>query len=86
MRSRLKPFVTDTVGLALAHDSAELHVRGAALYIDDMREPEGTPTVLAPSFAAALALVVALWGVIQLGIMPAPIFDLAQSAVLPLLR
>ena len=51
-----------------------------------MREPEGTPTVLAPSFAAALALVVALWGVIQLGIMPAPIFDLAQSAVLPLLR
>ncbi len=51
-----------------------------------MREPEGTPTVLAPSFAGALALVVALWGVIQLGIMPAPIFDLAQSAVLPLLR
>jgi NADH-quinone oxidoreductase subunit N len=51
-----------------------------------MREPEGTPTALAPSFAGALALVVALWGVIQLGIMPAPIFDLAQSAVLPLLR
>ena len=51
-----------------------------------MREPEGTPTVLAPSFAGALALVVALWGVLQLGIMPAPIFDLAQSAVLPLLR
>src|SRR3970282_2870130 len=51
-----------------------------------MREPEGAPTVRAPSFAGALALVVALWGVIQLGIMPAPIFDLAQSAVLPLLR
>jgi NADH-quinone oxidoreductase subunit N len=51
-----------------------------------MREPEGTPTVVAPSFAGALALVVALWGVLQLGIMPAPIFDLAQSAVLPLLR
>ncbi len=51
-----------------------------------MREPEGTPTVVAPSFAGALALLVALWGVIQLGIMPAPIFDLAQSAVLPLLR
>jgi NADH-quinone oxidoreductase subunit N len=51
-----------------------------------MREPEGTPTVLASSFASALALIVALWGVVQLGIMPAPIFDLAQSAVLPLLR
>src|SRR6267378_1014357 len=51
-----------------------------------MREPEGTPTDVAPSFAGALALLVALWGVIQLGIMPAPIFDLAQSAVLPLLR
>jgi NADH-quinone oxidoreductase subunit N len=51
-----------------------------------MREPEGTLTMVAPSFAGALALLVALWGVIQLGIMPAPIFDLAQSAVLPLLR
>ena len=51
-----------------------------------MRDPEGTPTVVAPSFAGALALFVALWGVIQLGIMPAPVFDLAQSAVLPLLR
>src|SRR6266545_3319036 len=51
-----------------------------------MREPEGTPTDVAPSFAGALALLIALWGVIQLGIMPAPVFDLAQSAVLPLLR
>jgi len=51
-----------------------------------MLPPEGTPTVVVPSFAGALALLVALWGVIQLGIMPAPIFDLAQSAVLPLLR
>src|SRR6266545_3747553 len=51
-----------------------------------MHEPEGTPTDVAPSFAGALALLVALWGVIQLGIMPAPVFDLAQSAVLPLLR
>ncbi|MEQ1522953.1 MAG: molybdopterin cofactor-binding domain-containing protein, partial [Aestuariivirga sp.] len=33
---------TETVGLALAHDSAALHVQGTALYIDDMREPEGT--------------------------------------------
>jgi xanthine dehydrogenase large subunit len=33
---------TDTVGLGLAHDSAVLHVQGAAVYIDDMREPDGT--------------------------------------------
>ena len=51
-----------------------------------MREPEGTPAVIMPSFAGALAVVVALWGVIQLGFFPAPLFDLAQSAVLPLLR
>jgi NADH-quinone oxidoreductase subunit N len=51
-----------------------------------MREPEGAPTVLAPSFSGTLALVVALWGVLQLGVLPAPFFDLAQSAVLPLLR
>jgi NADH-quinone oxidoreductase subunit N len=51
-----------------------------------MREPEGTPAVVMPSFAGALAVVVALWGVIQLGLFPAPLFDLAQSAVLPLLR
>src|SRR5882724_6798955 len=36
-----KSIVTDTVGLALAHDSASLHVSGRATYIDDMREPEG---------------------------------------------
>jgi len=51
-----------------------------------MREPEGTPAVIVPSFAGALAVIVAVWGVIQLGIFPAPLFDLAQSAVLPLLR
>jgi NADH-quinone oxidoreductase subunit N len=51
-----------------------------------MREPEGTPAVIMPSFAGALAVAVALWGVIQLGIFPAPLFELAQSAVLPLLR
>ena len=51
-----------------------------------MRDPEGTPTTVVPSFAGALALVVALWGVVQLGLLPAPLFDLAQSAVLPLLR
>ena len=32
---------TETVGLPLAHDSAELHVTGAATYIDDIREPDG---------------------------------------------
>jgi NADH-quinone oxidoreductase subunit N len=51
-----------------------------------MREPEGAPTVLAPSFSGALALVVALWGVVQLGVAPGPLFDLAQAAVIPLLR
>jgi NADH:ubiquinone oxidoreductase subunit 2 (subunit N) len=51
-----------------------------------MREPEGAPTVMAPSFSGALALVVALWGVVQLGVAPGPLFDLAQAAVVPLLR
>jgi len=51
-----------------------------------MREPEGAPTVMAPSFSGALALVVALWGVMQLGVAPGPLFDLAQAAVIPLLR
>ena len=51
-----------------------------------MREPEGVPAVVMPSFAGGLAVVVALWGIIQLGVFPAPLFDLAQSAVLPLLR
>ena len=31
-----------SVGLALAHDSAARHVRGAAAYIDDIPEPAGT--------------------------------------------
>jgi NADH-quinone oxidoreductase subunit N len=51
-----------------------------------MREPEGAPTVMAPSLSGALALVVALWGVVQLGVAPGPLFDLAQAAVVPLLR
>lgn len=51
-----------------------------------MREPEGLPTAYAPSFAGGLALGIALWGILQLGIMPAPLFDLAQAAVTPLLR
>jgi NADH-quinone oxidoreductase subunit N len=51
-----------------------------------MREPAGLPTRPAPSFAGRLALAVALWGVFQLGVMPAPVLDLAQAAVAPLLR
>ncbi len=41
---------TATVGLALAHDSAALHVRGAAHYIDDLREPDGMLHI-APGYA-----------------------------------
>jgi NADH-quinone oxidoreductase subunit N len=51
-----------------------------------MREPEGTPATLVPSFSGSLALAVALWGVVQFGVLPAPLFDLAQAAVTPLLR
>ena len=50
MRAKVKKIATETVGLALAHDSAELHVQGSAVYIDDMREPEGTLHV-APGYA-----------------------------------
>ncbi len=41
---------TITVGQPLAHDSAALHVQGAALYIDDLREPQGIVHV-APGYA-----------------------------------
>jgi xanthine dehydrogenase large subunit len=51
MPAEVKRFTTETVGLALAHDSAELHVQGRAVYIDDMREPEGTLHV-APGYAS----------------------------------
>jgi len=40
---------------------------------------------MVPSFAGSLALVVAVWGVVQLGVLPAPLLDLAQAAVAPLL-
>ncbi len=46
---------TKTVGRSLAHDSADLHVRGSATYIDDMREPEGLVHVY-PGFAREGAL------------------------------
>ena len=39
------------VGAAIAHDSAERHVRGSATYIDDIREPAGTVHV-APGYAS----------------------------------
>jgi NADH-quinone oxidoreductase subunit N len=51
-----------------------------------MREPEGAPTTVVPSFAAGLALAIALVGIVLLGIVPAPFADLAQAAVTPLLR
>ncbi len=51
-----------------------------------MREPEGLPTVYVPSLAGSLALGIALSGVLYLGLMPAPLFDLARAAVAPLLR
>ena len=40
-----------SVGEALAHDSAAMHVAGSAPYIDDLLEPEGT-LHLAPGYAA----------------------------------
>jgi xanthine dehydrogenase large subunit len=46
---------TKTVGKTLAHDSAALHVQGAATYVDDMREPEGLVHVY-PGFAKEGAL------------------------------
>jgi xanthine dehydrogenase large subunit len=46
-----EPFAEASVlGVALAHDSAERHVQGSALYIDDLREPAGTAHV-APGYA-----------------------------------
>jgi len=51
-----------------------------------MREPEGAVTAYAPSFAGGVALTVALFAIVLLGVMPAPFVDLAQAAVAPLLR
>ena len=41
-----------SVGLAVAHDSAPLHVRGSAAYVDDLPEPAGTVHV-APGHAGS---------------------------------
>jgi len=51
-----------------------------------MRDPGAETASLAPSFSGGLALAVALWGVIHLGILPAPFLDRAQAALAPLLR
>ena len=51
-----------------------------------MRDPDAETAALAPSFAGGLALAVALWGVIHLGVLPAPFLDRAQAALAPLLR
>ncbi|MCI0546792.1 MAG: NADH-quinone oxidoreductase subunit N [Candidatus Rokubacteria bacterium] len=51
-----------------------------------MREPERAGPVLVRSLSGGLALAVAAWGVVQLGVFPAPFLDLAQAAVAPLLR
>jgi xanthine dehydrogenase large subunit len=50
MRALRQELVTDAIGLALAHDSAVLHVQGTAQYIDDAREPEGLLHVV-PGYA-----------------------------------
>ena len=49
-----------SVGLALAHDSAARHVRGAAAYIDDLPEPAGTVHVAPGAAAAARGVICAI--------------------------
>jgi len=51
-----------------------------------MREPEPSGARWVPSFAGALALAIALVGVVVLGVMPSQFADLAQVAVAPLVR
>jgi len=51
-----------------------------------MREADGEGAVYAPSFAGGLALVIAVVGIVLLGVIPAPFVDLAQAAVSPLFR
>ena len=51
-----------------------------------MREPEGAPVAYAPSLTGALALVVAVVGIVALGVVSGPFVDLAQVAVAPLVR
>jgi len=51
-----------------------------------MQDAEGVSASATPSFAGGLALVIAVVGVVVLGLVPAPFVDLAQVAVAPLLR
>lgn len=51
-----------------------------------MREPEGEPPVAALTPAAGVGLAVAVWGTLQLGLAPGPLFALAQRAVQPFLQ
>ena len=50
-----------------------------------MREPDGTPVSAFLTPAAGVALAVAVWLTLQLGLWPGPVFALAQRAVAPLL-
>ncbi len=50
MKSARNTKPLDTVGKPIAHDSAALHVSGAATYIDDIPEPDGTLHVV-PGYA-----------------------------------
>ena len=50
--TRGAPGADTDVGAAIAHDSAERHVRGSAAYVDDIREPARTLHV-APGYAEA---------------------------------
>ena len=50
--ARGTPGADTDVGAAIAHDSADRHVRGSAAYVDDIREPAGTLHV-APGYAEA---------------------------------
>jgi NADH-quinone oxidoreductase subunit N len=51
-----------------------------------MREPDDSAAAFHPSLAGGLALVIALVGVVLIGLRPEPFADLAQVAVTPLLR
>ena len=42
MMSPISPCRAAVVHKPLPHDSARLHVQGSAIYVDDLREPEGT--------------------------------------------
>jgi NADH-quinone oxidoreductase subunit N len=51
-----------------------------------MEEGDPSAASLVPSFAGAVAVVIALVGIVLLGVVPGPFADLAQAAVAPLVR